>query len=165
MECAGQVDPNDIVPHFFGNVFSNARKEDSRVRHDNIEAADLIYPVVHSRAKGRTVADVDLRRDNAAAQASDTLNRLGQVRRGRPGVERRHGLDVTRDIQGNDVGSLFSEPQGMASPLAPGCTRYQSHLSLNATGHDRSFLVELSQNNGLGRERDTAAHDPSSGHM
>ena len=63
-------------------------------------------PVVEGRRQPARLADVGLAGDDAAVEGLDLLDRLGQIG-GRP------------DVDGDDVGALFGQPDGVAAALTP----------------------------------------------
>ena len=66
---------------------------------------------------------------------------LGQVvlRRARVG-DRRQRL---ADVDGDDVGALLSEPDGLGPPLPPGRPRDECHLVLESLRHSETSLCSL----------------------
>jgi hypothetical protein len=64
------------------------------------------------------VTDIGLRGEDSVVERLDLLGRLGEIVRGGHGV--RHGADLLADVDGDDVGALLGEPDGMAAAL-PAC--------------------------------------------
>ena len=46
-----------------------------------------------------------------------------------------NGVVVVQDVDGEDVGALFGQPDGVAASLPPACSRDEGHLALQTVSH------------------------------
>jgi hypothetical protein len=105
-----------------------AEADDAGVCGHDVEPAEFGDPVVERRLQPAVVPHVGLAGDDAAVERLDLLDRLGQV------VRCRHregdGVDLRDDVDGDDVGALLGQPDGVAAALTPGGPGDEGNLSL-----------------------------------
>jgi hypothetical protein len=83
-----------------------AEVDDAGVGDHHVEPAQSGDPVVDYCLQRGVVADVGLVGDDAAVEGLDLLDRLVRV-------------VVRRNVDGDDVGALFGQPDGVAAALTP----------------------------------------------
>jgi len=77
------------------------------------------------------VTDVGLAGDDAPVEGLHLFGCLGEVRLG--GAPVWHGCDVLADVDRDDVGTLFGQPNRVRPALAPGGSRDERDLSLDSS--------------------------------
>ena len=124
---AGQVDVDHVLPGLLAQFLGPAEADDAGVGDHDVEPAELGDPVVERRLQRVVVADVDLGGDDAPVERLDLLDRLLQVLPCRH--RERDRVDLRRDVDGDDVGALLRQPDGVAAALTPGGPGDEGDLS------------------------------------
>src|ERR1700742_820733 len=112
------------------------RGQDPRVREHEVDPAQLGHAGGHNGFQSLEIPNVALLGNDAAARLLDEVDGLVEVFAGRHRVG--DAVDLTAEIEGDDVGALLGEPNRMRPPLA---TR--------GAGDERDFAIELACHDGL----------------
>ena len=110
-------------------------------RDDDVELAQLGDAVVEAPLQLAGVAHVDLRRDDALPGLLDELGGLLEVLRRRHRVA--DGVEVLTQVDGDDVGALFGQPDRVAAALAARGAGDEGDFPLNASHLKMSFRLLL----------------------
>ena len=123
---AGDVDIDDVAPRFGGDRVPGLGDADTGVGHDDVEAAEGLDARVHRGAQTGGVPGVDGGGDDLASGVLDQPDGFREILRGRGIVRDRRG-ERRRDIDGDDIGALGRQPDGVRTTLTacgPGDERY-----------------------------------------
>ena len=137
---AGQVDVDHVLPVGIAELFKRAEAEDPGVGRHDVEPPEPGHAVVQRGLQRAVVPHVGLGGHDAAVEGLDLLDRLGQVRRARHRV--RDGRDLARDVDRDDVGAFFGQPDRVAAALAARRAGDEGDLALYSPWHIHcSFTV------------------------
>ena len=110
------------------------RRKDPRIGEHEIEPAEFGDAVGHHLLEPFEVADVGLLGDDAPTGLLDEVDRLVEILAGRHRVG--HAVDLFAQIERDDVGALFGEPNRVRAALAPRRAGDERDLSLELSCHD-----------------------------
>src|ERR1700749_3714009 len=131
---AAEVDVDHVLPDGFPDLVQHsAVGADTGVGDDDVETTELFDAAVHRGLARFEVRHVDLSRDDAPVETLDQIRCLVEVFRRCMRVA--EVVDRPADVDGDDVGALFSQPDGVTSGLPSGCPTDERDLALDATGH------------------------------
>ncbi len=129
LEIAGEIDVQRVVPLGVGELpRQRSRREDPLIADDDVDVAEFGHGLGADPPQGAAVADIGLVRHDPAVAVLDEPHRLPQVLRCRHGI--RHRVDLRADVQGDDVGALFGEPDGMGAALPTRRSGDERHFPL-----------------------------------
>src|SRR5271163_245276 len=136
---AGEVDIDHVLPDVFPDLVQpSAVGADAGVGDDDVEATELLNAAVHRGLARVVITNVDLGGHDATVEALDQIRCLGKVFRCRMRIGQI--VDGPADVDGDDVGALLGQPDGVAAALAARCAADERHLTLNAASHRRLTL-------------------------
>ena len=110
----GQVGVDDVAPHG-GGVPTVAEPHDAGVGQDDVDPPERGHALVEGLLQPGQVAHVGLERHDLAAFRLDELCRLVEI--GPCGVGVVDRRDVGADVDGQDVGALPGQPDGVRPAL------------------------------------------------
>ena len=111
-----------------------AHGHDPGVGHDDVEVAELADTLFEDRLQLVPVANIGLAGDDPAAVVLDRLRRLFQILR--RGQRVQVGLDLLADVDGDDVGALLGEADGMAAALSACRSGDERNFPFEPTCHE-----------------------------
>ena len=129
-----QVDVDRLVPALLRHLVQlGAGGPDTRVGNDDVETTQLFDAAVHRRLQRVVIPHIDFGGTDAAIQVLDHVGGLGEIFWGRPG--RRRALKGLADVDGDDVGALFGQPNRVAAALTARRAGDERDLAFYPSGH------------------------------
>ena len=110
------------------------RRKDPGVGDDEVEPAEFGDAVGHDLLEPVEVADVGLLGDDAPTGLLDEVDRLVEILAGRHRV--RDAVDLTAQVERDDVGPLLGEPDRVAAALAARRPGDEDDLPVELSCHD-----------------------------
>ena len=112
------------------------RREDPGVGEHEVEPAEFGDAVGHRGLEPFEVADVALLGDDAPTGLLDEVDGLVEILPARHRIG--HAVDLVAQIERDDVGALFGEPNGVRAALAPCRAGDEGDLPVELLCHDAS---------------------------
>src|SRR5690606_12551707 len=103
------------------------------VGDDDVEPAELLDTGVDGRLQGVEIPDVDLGGVDPAVEAFHQVGGLGQILRA--GQRNLHAVDLSADVDRDDVGALLGHPHRVGAALAPGGPGDECDLAFESSCH------------------------------
>src|SRR5689334_1408975 len=129
-----EVDVDHVCPvALAGLVQRRTAVADAGVGDDDVQPAELLYARVHCGLQSVEVASVDLGGVDATVESLDKVGGFGQVlgRRQR----NLHAVDLLTDVDGDDIGALFGQPNSVRTTLSTRRSGDESDLAFNTSCH------------------------------
>jgi len=113
-----EVGVDDRVEHRFGAGVRVTDRHHSGVGDDDVDIAERVDPGLHCGFQLRQIANIG---DSRCSPASGGLDQpYGLVEIGLGAQRVRNSVDIRADVDGDDVGTLLGERDGVATTLPPG---------------------------------------------
>ena len=113
-----EVGVDDRVEHRFGAGGRVTDRHHSGVGDDDVDIAERVDPGLHCGFQLRQIANIG---DSRCSPASGGLDQpYGLVEIGLGAQRVRNSVDIRADVDGDDVGTLLGERDGVATTLPPG---------------------------------------------
>ncbi len=117
VDGSDQVGVDDIAPRLQRRLAFHPG--DAGLRDDDVDLAEFGEALIERSLEFGGFADIGLDGDDAAPGLLDQFGGLFEI------LGRRHlvadGVDVLAQVDSDDVGALFGQPQGVAAPPLPAC--------------------------------------------
>src|ERR1700722_13703380 len=131
---AAEVDVDHVLPDVFPDLVQHsAIGADTGVGDDDVETTELFDATVHRGLQGFEVTHVDSSGHDAPVETLDQIHCLAEVFR--DCMREAEFGEPPGGVDGDDVGPLFIQPDGLTSALPAGCPTDERDLALDATGH------------------------------